>query len=272
MYPRTSTLSGSSGQRSRLAATAATLFAAVLVAPALLNAAALTGTLDLNSHGSETIAVNGLDIDFAYTGGVTNTFPPEATGPLSGTDDTGMFDVASGSTNSFAAAIGQTVTVHDLNTTSEPTGTPTSLANFITFSGEPWSITLTEVEAGVGTMANCASASLGLDCTPTGSPFNLVNEAGNQVSVSFAFLGTATDGSGNNTNVGGTFSTTFSNTSVAAILAALSAPGGSVVSSAEATIAATPLATTPEPASFSMLLLGSGLILSSVIYRRRQRR
>ena len=241
----------------------------------MLSAAALNGNLSLSSHGTETIAVNGLDIDFDFSGTASTGFPPVVTsGTVDGTGDTGLFDVTAASNGSFGGAlVGTTTTVHDLSATMQPTGSTSGpglpLTSFITFTAQPgWNISLTEVLAGSddhtcnGTVATC---------TPAGSPFNLQNESGNQVLVGFAFLGTATDGSGNLSNVAGTFSTTFSDTNYQAILADLSA-GESVVSSASATIGVTPITTTPEPASIYMLLLGSALLIAPAAYRRHQRR
>jgi len=256
----------------------ASLFFASMAGPVLLSAAALNGNLSLSSHGTQTIAVNGTNIDFDFSGTASNGFPPVATsGTVDGSGDgvggNGEFDITGASSGSFAPIAGSTVTVHDLNSTSEPTGSTTGgslpLTSFITFSAMPtWNITLTDLLAGTddhtcnGTVATCS---------PLGSPFNLQNEAGGQVVVGFVFLGTATDGSGNLSNVAGTFSTTFSNTTYQTILADLTA-GESVVSAATATIGVTPITTTPEPASIYLLLLGSALLIGSAAYRRHQRR
>jgi len=260
------------------------LFVAGVLAPALVHAAGLNGTLSLSSTGTDTIAVNGTDIDFDYSGGVTSTFPPTATGcpgptcTVDGNGDSGLFTITSASTSSFAlpGLIGSNVTVADLNSVQEPTGSTTGpnlpLNGFITFSAEPkWSIALTEILPGVegGGTGNCTTS---VNCTPAGSPFNLTNEGGGQVSVSFAFMGTATDGiAGDTSSVGGTFSTTFSGTSYQQILTDLN-NGEAIVSSADATINVTSLPGVPEPNSASLILLGSGLLGVSAFYRRRRQR
>lgn len=246
-----------------------TLLITALAVPAMLSAAALNGNLSLSSHGTETVAVNGTDIDFDFSGTATTGFPPVVTsGTVDGTGDSGLFDVTAASTGSFGVApvSGSTVTVHDLSSAIEPVGVTTSLPSFITFSAEPgWNITLTELLPGVD--GPCTAVS----CTPAGSPFNLTNEGGGQVLVGFSFLGTITDGVGDTSAVAGTFSTTFSNTTYQVILADL-ASGEAIVSSSNATIGVTPITGTPEPASIYMLLLGSGLLMVSAAYRRHQRR
>ena len=126
---------------------------------------------------------------------------------------------------------------------------------------------MTELSAGVDGTAGCGSTAQGAICTPTGSPFNLENEANDQVLVGFTFSGTASDGMGDTSAVNGTFSTTLSNTNIAAIIAALDS-GSAIVSSAQGTIAVT---ATPEPSSMVMISLGSLLLASSFSYRRRRR-
>ena len=246
----------------------------------MLSAAALTGNLSLSSHGTQTIAVNGTDIDFDFSGTASTGFPPVVTsGTVDGTGDTGLFDITNASTGSFGGSlIGTTTTVHDLSASMQPVGTTVGpglpLGSFITFTAMPsWNITLTQINAGTDDTACNGTSEY---CTPAGSPFNLQNEnsatqtSGN-VLVGFTFVGTATDGSGNTSAVSGTFSTTFSNTSYQAILADLSI-GESVVSSANATIGVTPITAAPEPASIYLLLLGSALLMGSAAYRRHQRR
>jgi hypothetical protein len=257
----------------KFAKVTASLFMAGLAGPILLSAAALNGNLSLSSHGTETVAVNGSMIDFDFSGTASTGFPPVVTsGTVDGNGDAGIFDITSASTGSFGVAplTGSTVTVHDLDSSLEPVGSTTGpglpLTNFITFTAEPgWNITLTELLPGNQTPCDATS------CSPAGSPFNLINQSGNQVLVGFAFLGTETDGLGNVSNVAGTFSTTFSDTTYQDILADLS-KGEAIVSSANATIGVTPITATPEPASIYLLLLGSALLMGSAAYRRHQRR
>jgi hypothetical protein len=245
----------------------------------MLSAAGLSGNLSLSSDGTATIAVNGTDIDFDFSGTASTGFPPVVTsGTVDGTGDSGLFDITAASTGSFLPIVGTTTTVHDLSATMEPVGTTVGtalpLTTFITFTAEPgWNITLTEVDAGTDDTACNGTSEY---CTPAGSPFNLQNEnSAGQISgnvlVGFTFTGTETDGLGDISSVSGTFSTTFADTSYQTILADLNA-GESIVSSANATIGVTPMTATPEPASIYLFLLGSALLMGSAAYRRRQRR
>lgn len=257
----------------------ATLFMAAMAGPLMLSAAGLSGNLSLSSSGSESIAVDGSTIVFDFSGTVTPGFPPTTTDPLNASG-AGTFDIASpASTDSFAPLGGTTATVKDLTASMQPIGTTIGpglpLGSFITFTAEPgWNITLTEINAGTDDTACNGSSEY---CTPAGSPFNIQNEnSANQtmgsVSVAFAFEGTASDGMGDTSAVSGTFFTTFADTSYQTILADLNNNGESIVSSANATIGVTTITTAPEPASIYMLLLGSGLLMGSAAYRRRQRR
>jgi len=240
--------------------------------PVIVRADAITGNLALSSSGTQVIAVNGSIIDFNFTGTVSDGFPPVATsGTLSGSGS-GNFDIGAASTGSFAGLVGSTVTVHNLDATQQPTGSTSGpglpLTNFVTFSAQPgWSITLTQVLPGVFSSAACTgSSALGDTCTPTNSPFNLTNIAGNQVNVNFAFLGFANDGLGNLSDVSGTFGTTFSNTTLQNIIGAINS-GQAVVTTASATVAASAAAAIPEPSSSSMVLLGASLILLAAVGR-----
>jgi len=245
-----------------------------LVAPSAF-AAPIVGTLALSANGTTVIAVNGTKIDFNFIGTVSNTFPPVATsGTVTGNNADALYDVGSSSTGSFAAVIGTTTTVHDLDSTLEPTGSLVGpslpLAHFITFAAQPlWDITLTEVFPGIFSNAGCNSTAVGATCSLPGSPFNLTNTAGNQVSASFSYAGRASDGAGNFSNVNGTFQTTFSNTTIAAIVAALGS-GQAVVTTGSGTLAAT-AAPIPEPGSTSMAVIGGALLMLSAAARRKLR-
>jgi len=90
------------------------------------------------------------------------------------------------------------------------------LSSFITSTAEPGrNIALTEILPGTDSTACNGSSAY---CTPADSPFNLQNEAGNQVLAGFSFIGTDTDVVGDVSAVAGTFSTTLSDTSYQAVL------------------------------------------------------
>ena len=236
--------------------------AAALTIPIIASASTIVGNLALSSSGSQVIAVDDHIIDFNFGGAVSSGFPPTSSDPLN-PNGSGLFDVGLASTGSFAG-IGGTVTVHNLDSTQQPTGQTSGpglpLSNFITFSARPtWSITLTQILPGVFSSVDCsATPAVGQTCSPPNSPFNLSNIGGDQVNVNFAFEGIANDGLGNLSNISGTFGTTFSNTSLQAVLAAIQA-GDAVVTTASGTLAAvaTPV---PEPGSASSILLGCSLI------------
>jgi hypothetical protein len=251
--------------------------AAAVLAPSAF-AAPIVGTLALSANGTTVIAVNGTKIDFNFTGTVSNTFPPVATsGTVTGNNADALYDVGASSTGSFAPLVGTTTIVHDLDSTLEPTGSfvgaSLPLSHFISFTAQPlWDITLTEVLPGVFGGGGCTgptSALVGTTCSLPGSPFNLTNLGGNQVSAAFSYIGRASDGAGNFTNISGSFQTTFSNTTIQGIVAALAA-GQAVVTTGSGTLAAT-AAPVPEPGSTSMAAIGGALLMLSAAVRRRLR-
>jgi hypothetical protein len=239
----------------------------------------INGSISLDGLGLS-IAVNATDIDFDYSGATVLSPAPGATGvpvaancpgvscTVDGNGDSALFSVTAG-TGSFTG-LGGNITVADLNVITEPVGNTNpadDLSHFITFSSNGWTITLTDLEPGTGSAANCAGGNL--DCTPPGSPFNLTNENGN-VEASLTFLGTFFDtADGLSGAVTGTYSTSFSGVSVQNILAALGS-GEAVVGGAQGSLAIT---STPEPGTASMMLLaGAGLFLLSRIRRNKANR
>jgi len=234
--------------------------AAALVIPVIAHADVIVGNLAVSSSGTQKIGVDERFIDFNFGGAFSGT-PPQSTVDPNGSGS-GMFDV-SGGTDSFSG-VGGTITVHDLDVVAQPTGVNISLPNFITFSARPWTVTLTQVLPGTKGSAACDSLTptSSDDCTPPGSPFNLSNGNGNTVAVSFSFLGTlnSNDGTGSTSDLVGTFSTTFSNTTLQAVLDVIQAHD-TVVTTASGTLAATATPTAvPEPGSASSILLGCSLI------------
>jgi hypothetical protein len=146
-----------------------------------------------------------------------------------------------------------------------------SVAPFITFSGglaTPVIFNLTTIMPGFGTLAGCTSGAIGAQCTPAGSPFTLIQSAGNTVSVVLTLLGdgfTGTAASGTSSTVGAYTTQVTTPGTIAGILAQLGTPGGSINQSYSATFTATNVI--PEPAS--VLILGMGLLGIGVISRRR---
>src|SRR5580692_129961 len=80
---------------------AAVLFFVGWVTPAFMMATGLNGTLSLTQTGTGTIALNGTDIDFDYSGGVNPTSPPTATSTVDGNGDSASFTITNGSNGSF---------------------------------------------------------------------------------------------------------------------------------------------------------------------------
>jgi hypothetical protein len=255
-----------------------------MAVPGLMMGSALFGTLAVDGHGTQQVAVgpcaSGLCIDFDWAG-TLNAGPPQTvnTGGVDGTGDVALFDI----TNNFSTLNGGSsteITVHDLNSTNEPAGVVlgSPLANFITFGSDPWSISLTELRSGSdGQPAGCPVTGPPVDgqiCTPVGSPFNEQNSCTGStpgsctVAISLSFLGVANDGSGHLSNVIGTFSTTFSGTDFQAINFAIS-NGSDVVTSDSGTLNITAITGTPEPATSA--LIGGGLIGLGFLARKRRK-
>lgn len=254
--------------------------AALLLTP-FTYASFITGS-NLNISDTDNVAVNLQYIDFGYTGAVTVGSPEIATGTVVGVGS-GPFSV-SPSSGSFAGLTG-IVNVADLcqpgvGPCADPVlaGVATSFANFITFSAKPsWTVTLTMLDAGGGTIGDCAGAAgsglSGQSCTIPGSPFTLTNTGGaagtpaTGVNVALEFQGTMTDGSVTNP-VTGNFSTQFSGTDLQTILADINA-GKSIANSASGTLTIQAgTSTVPEPASFTLAGLGGVLIALGALRRK----
>lgn len=240
---------------------------------------------NLAISGIDAVAVNQQYIDFDYTGGGTVTNPPIATGPLDGTG-AGPFGVTGSSNGSFGPAflpVNSQVQVHDLCragagvcATPVTPGVSTTFNNFITFSAQPtWSVGLTLLQLGSGGLAGCAGAPgsglAGQTCSIPNSPFTLTNQgnpggAATGVIVSFSFLGSITDGVSTNP-VTGNFSTTFSNTDLQTILAAIN-NNQAITTSDSGTL--TIQSAVPEPSSLMFAGIG-GLLVGLAAIRRRAR-
>jgi hypothetical protein len=147
-----------------------------------------------------------------------------------------------------------------------------NIAPFITFSGglvTPVIFNLTTIMPGFGTLAGCSSGAIGAECTPTGSPFTLIQSTASTVVVDLTLVGnafTGTAASGSSTTIGSYTTQVNTPGTIAGILAQLGTPGGSINSSYSATFTAT-AAMVPEPAT--ILLLGMGFLGIGMISRRR---
>jgi len=264
------------------------LFAISLAVPAFTLGTALTGGFDLDAGSSQQVAVglcsgsttvDCIDFDFTGTKSTPTTgsgLPPVATsGMVDGTGSAAVFTLAS---IYMGDPAGSDVMVSDLSSSAEPTGSTVADLGFITFSGELWTIELTEVQTGSFGTTGCAGpAASGQTCTPPSTPFNETNTScstsstGNalcSVGVQFDFMGIANDGSGNLSTVQGTFETTFSATSLQAINTAIMG-GADVVTSDSATISFSPISGVPEP--MTSALVGAGLIALGLLKRKRRR-
>jgi hypothetical protein len=176
-------------------------------------------------------------------------------------------------TGSFLGATGGTIQ----SLTGPPLTGAVSVIDFMTFTGgvgfTPVMFDLTTIQPGVGNLAACSSSALGAECTPTGSPFTLIQGQGD-VAVFLTVNGnsyTGTSGSGTSATIG-SFTTQFTVLgTIPAVLAALVGPGG-VSTSYSANFVATNPAPVPEPSTSAYLLFGAGFIGLSFVGRRRFQR
>ncbi len=226
---------------------------AVLVASAgVASAAPLGGTFNL--AGQAPVRVGPNYIDWGETGPVFGT----PTGDI-------VFTSADGSFSGLTLTTG---TLLDLTNPPALVGAPINIANFLTADTQPtWDFTLTYIEPGSGTNAGCFDGDSSTNCTPAGSPFTIVDTAGN-ASVTLNMRGTVTDLVGPVSTWSAIYTTQFTGQSAASLLAAI-ANQGYVQSSYSAEVTSTPPPPTSVPEPLSGFLLGTGLLVASTVLRRR---
>ncbi len=213
----------------------------------------LTGSFGVTSPGvlvsnNGASSTNGDCIQFCTTSTAAG-----CTGPLTGA---GAFTVSGTGTNSFAV-LGSTDYGTVLNTTDNPADAASQ--------GAGW-----DFQANLLAPATCTMSIPSQECL---GPFQL-NQNNSNVNVFMSVFGTLinkNDGSKSNLDI--SFSTTYDNTTIAAVVADAETTTGAFNPSWAATITATAITATnsvPEPSPASPLIAGGCLLALSQIRRKRR--
>ncbi|HEY1216725.1 MAG TPA: PEP-CTERM sorting domain-containing protein [Bryobacteraceae bacterium] len=216
-----------------LVAVGSVLFSSLASATPVTGTANIAGTVNVNTSG----------VFF------TNTMIP---GPNDG---------------SFAGATSATL----MNLVGPPTTGAVDIPSFATFTTPTGTVhfDLQNIFAGAGSAGACGSNTVGNVCTPTGSPFTLIQAAPGQVTISLALSGIAYTGTAASGSSPAPFSFSTQNTmpgTITGILAAVNTDGGFTNS-----YSATLTATSPIPEPASVLLMGAGLLAAGLVSRRKIR-
>jgi hypothetical protein len=236
-------------------------FLAILLAGSAvtLSAAPIFGSF--NIVGSITVT----NTTITWTGNIGPPFTPD------------QATIGPGPTGSFAGLGGTTITIRDLNRTTEPVGVGFPDTLYITFDAAPLlpALEINFIFAGIYSSAGCLASppAVGQNCTPgppitpAASPFNFVNNpppapAGPQATATFVFTGETSDRLSTwQSNFTSQFSVPFQT-----VLAAFGPGGsGSVSNTYSATITVSPA---PEPNPIHTLAVGLVLIVCSTRLRR----
>jgi hypothetical protein len=199
-----------------------------------------------------TVTVNTGGVFFANGVGVSHLIDP-------GGPDTGGFTGLTGGT------------IQDL--VGAPTTGSVNLSHFLTFNVPGGSVffDLQNIAPGLGNNAACGSNTVGNVCTPTGSPFTLIQRAANQVEIDLSLGGVAYTGivtTGSNATTGLLTTQNLIPGTLTGVLAAVTSPNG-ITNSYSATFSAAPSGV-PEPGTLGMIFTGLGLLATSLFRRNRR--
>jgi hypothetical protein len=238
---------------SRILATVGVLSCSLSMSMQTASASPINGTLQLGG----TFTIGPTFLNFCPAPGPCPAAPGPWNSPATGTGD-------------LSAYTGDGM-ITNLSSGTEPVGTllPGNGIPFLVFTGgvsvgggsNPDTPTIeffiTEVFAGVGTAANCASGGEGTLCTPTGSAVTLLNGSGGNSSATITAAGLAENLTTGEFDALQIVLTSQFNTTYESVLNT-EATFGSITNTFSATFTAT---SAPEPSSMWMIGIGAGLVL-----------